>query len=139
MNGNAVAEVKRVRLDAGQSLSRFESRYTPARVGGTDHGHRPQARGRRAQGREHAARAGAVVGADPEGRGGDRGPEGLRAHARGRQASARARRAPENVATYWTGGAWDKSGVVADLAAWKTYVDDFARGLQAPIRVSVTP
>jgi hypothetical protein len=29
--------------------------------------------------------------------------------------------------------------VVADLAAWKTYVDDFARGLQAPIRVSVTP
>jgi hypothetical protein len=42
-----------------------------------------------------------------------------------------------NVATYWAGFCWDKAGQLADAAAWKKYVDDFAQGVQSPIEVSV--
>jgi hypothetical protein len=43
----------------------------------------------------------------------------------------------DDVVTYWAGGAWDKSGHCADFAAWKTYVDQFARGRQSPIQVNL--
>ncbi|MFM2082231.1 MAG: hypothetical protein RL380_922 [Verrucomicrobiota bacterium] len=43
----------------------------------------------------------------------------------------------DNSVSYWAGFAWDKAGVIADAAAWKKYVDDFAAGLTAPIAVSV--
>ncbi len=42
-----------------------------------------------------------------------------------------------NVATYWAGFCWDKAGSLTDAAAWKKYVDDFAQGIQSPIEVSV--
>ena len=42
-----------------------------------------------------------------------------------------------NIATYWAGFCWDKAGQLADAAAWKKYVDDFAQGVQSPIEVSV--
>ena len=42
-----------------------------------------------------------------------------------------------NVAIYWAGFCWDKAGQLTDAAAWKKYVDDFAQGLQSPIEVSV--
>ena len=43
----------------------------------------------------------------------------------------------DNSATYWAGFAWDKAGHIADEAAWKKYVDEFAQGLQSPDEVSV--
>ena len=42
-----------------------------------------------------------------------------------------------NIATYWAGFCWDKAGQLADAAAWKKYVDDFAQGVRSPIEVSV--
>ena len=42
-----------------------------------------------------------------------------------------------NIATYWAGFCWDKAGSLADAAAWKKYVDDFAQGVRSPIEVSV--
>jgi hypothetical protein len=44
----------------------------------------------------------------------------------------------ENVASYWAGFCWDKAGQFTDAAAWKKYVDEFAQGNQSPIAVTVT-
>lgn len=42
-----------------------------------------------------------------------------------------------NVADYWAGFAWDQTGQVADAAAWKKYVAEFAESLQSPLEISV--
>jgi hypothetical protein len=44
---------------------------------------------------------------------------------------------PDNAEEHWAGFGWDKSGQFADADAWKTYVDQFAQGLQSPIEVTV--
>ena len=44
----------------------------------------------------------------------------------------------KNVASYWAGFCWDKSGQFADYEAWKTYVDQFAQGRASPIEVIVS-
>lgn len=43
-----------------------------------------------------------------------------------------------NTASYWAGFCWDKAGQITDAAAWKKYVDEFAQGAQSPIEVRVT-
>lgn len=43
----------------------------------------------------------------------------------------------ENVATYWSGFGWDKAGRFADAEAWKKHVAEQAKGLAAPVEVSV--
>ena len=42
-----------------------------------------------------------------------------------------------NVVSYWAGFCWDKADQLTDAAAWKKYVDEFAQGVQSPIEVSV--
>jgi len=49
-----------------------------------------------------------------------------------------ARPSKNNSISYWAGFGWDKSGQFADYEAWKTYVDEFARGALSPIEVSVS-
>ncbi len=44
----------------------------------------------------------------------------------------------DNIASYWAGFCWDRSGQFADFEAWKTYIDQFAQGLLSPIEVSVS-
>jgi hypothetical protein len=44
---------------------------------------------------------------------------------------------PENTVTYYAGFCWDKAGEITTLDAWKTWVDNFAKGLQSPIEVTV--
>lgn len=46
--------------------------------------------------------------------------------------------APGNVADYWAGFCWDKAGHITTQADWNKYVDEFARGLAAPIAVKVS-
>ena len=43
----------------------------------------------------------------------------------------------EKTASYWSGFAWDGAGKITSAAAWKTYVDQFAKGLLSPIEVSL--
>lgn len=43
-----------------------------------------------------------------------------------------------NVSDYWAGFCWDKAGQITDFAAWKKYVDEFARGLASPIEVRIS-
>ena len=44
----------------------------------------------------------------------------------------------ENVSSYWAGFAWEKYGPATTAEAWKKYVDEFAQGLQSPIKVGVS-
>jgi Domain of unknown function (DUF4861) len=44
----------------------------------------------------------------------------------------------DNVASYWAGFGWDKSGQFADYEAWAGYVDKFAQWLASPIEVGVS-
>ncbi|MFT3992100.1 MAG: DUF4861 family protein [Luteolibacter sp.] len=46
---------------------------------------------------------------------------------------------PDHTATYWAGFAWDKAGKITDAAAWKTYVSDFSKALAAPLDVKISP
>jgi Domain of unknown function (DUF4861) len=46
---------------------------------------------------------------------------------------------PDNSIDYWAGFAWDKAGKITTRDAWKKYVDEFARGVQSPIAVTVQP
>jgi hypothetical protein len=43
-----------------------------------------------------------------------------------------------STSSYWAGFCWDKAGQFADQAAWKRYVDEFARGLSSPIEVKLS-
>ena len=143
VDGVPVSEVKRIHLDAGQSFNRFESRYkAPAgkplvtaiglrKVDMTDKAvsaadgwwasWEPVKKG--AEGS-----MGAAIIMDPKRHvGGAEDDRNLLVLAS----------APENTAVYWAGGGWDRSGHFADFAAWKTYVDRFARGVRSPIEVTV--
>ena len=44
----------------------------------------------------------------------------------------------DNTVSYWAGFYWEKSGQFTDYASFKTYVDQFAQGLTAPVSVKVT-
>ena len=44
----------------------------------------------------------------------------------------------KNVASYWAGFCWDKTGQFANDAAWKAYVDGFAQSVASPIEISVS-
>jgi hypothetical protein len=46
---------------------------------------------------------------------------------------------PDNSIDYWAGFAWDMAGKITTQDAWKKYVDEFARGVQSPIEVTVQP
>jgi len=144
VNGNAVGEVKRIRLDAGQSLNRFESRYSPAKPADL-----VTAIGLRrvdAVQKEVSPELGRAVIWEPikKGAAGHQGialivdPKLFQQSVEDEKNLLVIAKAPERVATYWAGGAWDKGGLFADFNAWKTYVDAFARGLGAPIQVSLS-
>lgn len=46
---------------------------------------------------------------------------------------------PKNhIISYWAGFTWSKSGQFKNYAAWKTYIDHFAQGLQSPIQITVS-
>ena len=46
-------------------------------------------------------------------------------------------KAPDNTASYWAGFCWDKAGQFTSFDAWKSYVDQFSKGLASPIAVTV--
>jgi hypothetical protein len=40
--------------------------------------------------------------------------------------------------SYWAGFAWDRAGAITSAEAWKKYAENFSKGLQSPIEVSVS-
>jgi hypothetical protein len=142
--GVGVTETKRVTLDAGSHLSRFQSFYR----GGSE-GEVTWAAGmRRAEGVvprvdrergivrtwEHLNRygengwLGCGVIVDPK--------SVVDVHEEGGNELVVARTAA-TAASWHAGSGWDRSGFFADAAAWDRYLDAFAARLRAPLRVEV--
>ena len=144
VNGVMVSEVKRISLDVGQNLDHFRSIYKPEKptslttgiglkkVSGDRWEVNPE-RGWLAKWEpveQNAGEQGLAVIVDPK------------LYERQTEDPLNllmlARVPADHVASYWAGCCWDKGGPFADFEAWKTYVDQFARGLLSPIEVSVS-
>jgi pectinesterase len=141
--GQKLSETKRISLDAGQRLNRFESRYSvPApRV-------LQQAVGiKKAAGADVSVRKESGVMRTWEAFANNNGNVGCGVIADPRDVAD----APEldgNVllvtrvaagrpAIAWAGSAWDRGGTITTAAAWDRYLDDWAARLRAPVVVQV--
>jgi hypothetical protein len=147
VNGISVSEVKRVSLDAGQNLDHYQSFYTPFS--------RPEkpvtltaAMGlKKVVGEQpelNATNGWLVIWQKMEKQPGSEGvaivfdPKQFVQPAEDKLNNLIvAKLSDKNVADYWAGFGWDQTGQFADAAAWKKYADEFAQGLQSPIKVTV--
>jgi hypothetical protein len=142
VNGAKVAETKRISLDAGQNLDRFQSVYKSQNSG------------------ELISAIGLkkVVGSEKESNvqygwitqwekmEKDMGSQGLAIIVNPkmlvRETEDRLNRLvlskadANGVVSYWAGFVWDKTGM--DFSSWKTYVDNFAQGLLSPIEITIS-
>jgi hypothetical protein len=140
-NGRQVSEVKRVSLDAGSNLNRFESRYEtgnqPVTVAAGLQLHTPASKV------EHGEHWASVW----EKGGGDAGfiPVGLvwSASSGGqfKQADGHALTVVELKANepfvYYAGAGWSKGPDFPDAATWNAYLKTFAARVNSPLRVTV--
>jgi hypothetical protein len=148
VNGVTVAETKRITLDAGQNLDHFESYYQPftkpekpvtlktaiglKKVAGeqktlnTEHGWLMSWEDME----QNAGKQGVAIVFDPK--------------LYEKQTEDKLNQlivskvSEKNVASYWAGFCWVKTGQFADDTAWKTYVDEFAQGVASPIEITVS-
>jgi hypothetical protein len=145
VNGKKVAEVKRVSLDAGSNLDRFQSFYKPEEATG------PLVSGvglKKVDGEEKVSKpenGWVAVWENMEQNQGKQGvalvfdPKSVVRDAEDKKNNLMLlNTANDHSVSYWAGFAWDKSGQFKDFDSWKTYVDHFAQGLQSPIQVSVS-
>jgi pectinesterase len=145
--GASVAETKRVTVDAGRNLDRFESRYRPYRRPGQGEPEITWAAGIK----KHPASVsrfekaqGTLRTWEPIEKNGSFGCAVVMAPSQLQESVeadgnhlAVARTATAQPAVYHAGFGWDRSGDFADLAAWDRYVEDFARRVASPLRVEV--
>jgi hypothetical protein len=147
VNGGKIRETKRVSLDAGSQLDRFQSTYkwdvgepgraplvgigikkTPGAIKAFD-----PARGTLQVWEPMAKKAGmqgVAVLVNPE------DSQGEREDKLNHLILARCR--PGLTVTYWAGFCWDKAGLITTVEDWKNYLVNFAKGLASPIEVTVT-
>jgi hypothetical protein len=142
--GQRLAEVKRVTLDAGQFLNRFESAYRVPSPRPLQHA----AGIRNNPGSEVRIRLEAGVLRTWEPIANNNGHLGCAVVAADVKDIVDMPQADGNYlmvlsvpggtpAVYWAGGAWDRGGDVASVAEWDRYLDQFAAGLRAPLAVSL--
>jgi len=144
VNGAKVTETKRISLDAGQNLDRFQSTYRLKngnaalisavglkKVAGEqkefnpDHGWLVKWE----KMDKNAGNQGLALVADPKAL--------IMETEDSLNRLVLLKADNEGVVSYWAGFAWDKTGIDSD--SWKTYVDNFSQGLLSPIRISVAP
>ena len=144
VGGTKVSEMKRITLDAGQNIDRFESHYKVDGASSLMH----------AVGIKKAA--GSTVVSSRE-KGWLRTWETMKGNgqlgcaiimnpavitdvtdADGNYLVA-ARVPAEGPAVYYAGFGWDRSGDFAGVDDWERYVDQFAQRLRAPVTVSLAP
>jgi hypothetical protein len=143
--GQKVGELKRISLDAGQHLNKFESTYAVPSP-------RPltQAAGIRSlAGAEFAERRPAGLLRSWEAFKGSDGNLGCGVLVDPRELVDMVKaggdylvvtRVPGGTpATYWAGTAWDKGGDITTAAAWDKYLDEWAARLKGPVGVTITP
>jgi hypothetical protein len=148
MNGISVSEVKRVSLDAGSQLDRFQSNYKQfTRPGQAQKltvgiglkktaGEQKETNAERGwllkweKVEKNAGNQGLAIIVNPKQW--EKDTEDKLNHL------VLAKVSDGDVATHWAGFAWDKAGQITSAEAWKKYVDEFAQGLASPIEVSVS-
>ena len=148
VNGISVGETKRISLDAGQQLDRFQSDYRIYT--------RPDKPVTLTSGigikktdgavRDFNASAGTLVIWEKMAK--SAGTQGIALVFDPKEVEKEAddkfsnlvllKCGPDNSVSYWAGFCWDKAGHIKDEMSWKKYVDEFAKGLQSPIEVSVS-
>jgi hypothetical protein len=144
-NGVKVSEVKRITLDAGQNMDRFESRYKvengPAELthaiglkkAGAQASSKEQGWIRTWQpmrdGKAPAGELGMAVVVDPS-------QITSFTEDKGNYLIA-AKVAPDHTAAYYAGFGWTKSGDFAKVEDWDRYVSDFSARLRAPLQVTL--
>ena len=146
VNGLTVGETKRISLDAGGNLDRFESTYRIKSGSGElvcGVGLKKVAGERK----ESNLGAGFMVTWQKVDK--NQGMQGLAIVADPKTLDRETEDKPNHLlllkvgskqsVTYWAGFGWDKSGQFADEAAWRAYVEHFAQGTAAPIVVTVSP
>jgi hypothetical protein len=145
VNGKKVAETKRIMLDAGSNLDRYQSFYKPQGDAGPltcGIGIKKVAGEEKVLNAEHGWLASWEKVEKNQGMQGVAvviAPKSLTQETQDKQNNLLlVSVGADNAVSYWAGFGWDKSGQFADAAAWKTYVDQFAQGLQSPIQVSIS-
>ena len=147
VNGISVSEVKRISLDGGSQLDRFQSTYKQFTRTGQSQKLTMAVGLKKVAGEKLDANAGLgwlTKWEKVEKNGGEQGlaiiigSKSFEKQTDDKLNQLMLAQVPENgVATYWAGFCWDKAGQIASADAWKKYVDEFAQGLQSPIQVSV--
>lgn len=147
--GISVAEVKRITLDAGQHLNRFQSFYKPytrpgqpvvltcgvglKKVAGEqielNSAHGWLAKWEKME--KNAGFQGLALVFNPT--------QFVKQTEDTRNVLVLLKVPEDNVVTYWAGFCWDKAGQYTTFDAWKKYVDNFAQCLQSQIELSINP
>jgi hypothetical protein len=144
VNGMKVAETMRVTLDAGSQMDHYQVTFKP------DNASEPLIAAvglKKVKGEQTDFDSASGTLAIWEPMEGNRGMQGVAAIVDpkkfGKQAGDKlnnlllVRAEPDNAIDYWAGFAWDKAGKITAQDTWKKYVDEFARGVQSPIEVTV--
>ena len=143
----SVSEVKRISLDAGSQLDRFQSTYKQFTRPGQAQKLTTGIGLKKTAGEQvevNAERGWLLKWEKVEKNAGNQGlaivvdPKILEKQTEDKLNHLILAKVSENVASYWAGFCWDKAGQLTDAAAWKKYVDEFAQGTQSPIEVTVT-
>lgn len=144
VDGLPVSEIKRISLDAGQNLNRFQSIYRPGKPAELVTGiGLKKVKGERLDFDPHLGRLCAWESMEM-----NAGEQGLALIGDPGLTVQRSEdplnylllaRVPDGGAvSYWAGFCWDRGGQFADVGSWTAYVDRFAQGLRSPITVSVS-
>lgn len=143
--GISVAEVKRITLDAGQHLNRFQSFYKPYTRPGQSVTLTCGVGLKKVSGEQvepSAARGWLAKWEKMEKNAGNQGlavvfepGQFIKQTEDARNVLVLLKVPPDNVVTYWAGFCWDKSGHYTNFDAWKKYVDEFGQGLRSPIEL----
>ncbi|MFO1513987.1 MAG: DUF4861 family protein [Verrucomicrobiota bacterium] len=147
VNGISVSEVKRIMLDAGSQLDRFQSTYKQfTRPGQTQKlatgiglkktgGEKVEANAERGwllkweKMEKNAGEQGLAIIVDPK---------SFEKQTEDKLNQLALAKVPDNgAANYWAGFCWDKAGQITSAEAWTKYVDEFAQGLASPIEVTL--
>ena len=144
VNGMRVSEVKRVSLDAGSQLDRFQSIYKPEKAGPlTSAIGLKKVAGEQKQ--FNAARGSLTAWEKVEKNMGMQGvavvvdPKSVEKETEDKLNNlVLVKCGADNTVIYWAGFAWDKAGQITSAEAWDKYVDEFAQGLASPIEVKVS-
>ncbi len=147
VNGISVGEVKRISLDAGSQLDRFQSTYKPYTRPGQSQkltsgiglkkvsGEQKEVNASRGwllkweKVAKNAGNQGLAIIVDPN--------QWVKDAEDEQNHLVLTSTAEGDVASYWAGFCWDKAGHITTPEAWRQYVDEFAQGLASPIETTV--